>query len=131
VTISPRRNRTVPASYRIDTDAGVVFTTLEGVVPLAELRDLQRALAADPLLNSSMKSLIDLTNVTDLQLSGIDVRNLAGSGAFSLTAQRAIVASTDAAFGMGRMYEILSEGRSDRTGVFRTMAEARAWLGLS
>ena len=43
----------------------------------------------------------------------------------------AIVAPSDAGFGSGRMFEVLSGGESDRVRTFRGADDAYAWLGLS
>ena len=40
----------------------------------------------------------------------------------------ALIADTDFAFGMARMYQAYREGGSDRIRVFRTPDEAWAWL---
>ena len=43
----------------------------------------------------------------------------------------AFVASSDAAFGMARMYQAFRAGSQASFHVFREMSEAREWLGLS
>jgi hypothetical protein len=41
-----------------------------------------------------------------------------------------MVASRDLAFGLARMYESLRAEAPERIKTFRTMEEARAWLGV-
>ena len=53
--------------------------------------------------------------------------------AASTSSKFAIVAPSDAAFGLGRMYEAyrrLEHRSKKQVGVFRSMADARAFLGL-
>jgi hypothetical protein len=42
----------------------------------------------------------------------------------------AIVARTDALFGMMRMFEVFAEGQFRKTQAFRTIGEAEVWLAL-
>ncbi|HMA43044.1 MAG TPA: hypothetical protein VKO86_03460 [Gemmatimonadales bacterium] len=80
--------------------------------------------------------LIDMTNVQRIDLRSVDhVKQLAELAAsmdpVAVQSKFAIVAPDDYAFGLGRMYESYRrlEGRSTkRVGVFRSMAEARAFL---
>jgi hypothetical protein len=46
----------------------------------------------------------------------------------SAASRRAVVVASDLAFGMARMYEILSEKRGGGTRVFREYGEARRWV---
>ena len=43
----------------------------------------------------------------------------------------AIVANTEAGFGLARMYQALMEGSGTEIKVFRDLHEGRCWLGLS
>ena len=49
---------------------------------------------------------------------------------FGSDAPRAYVAPRDAVFGMLRAYQATADETYAHTRVFRSMAEARAWLGL-
>jgi hypothetical protein len=49
-----------------------------------------------------------------------------------LTAYKlAIVAPQDLTFGMARMYQLFTERDAHQVGVFRTVTEAEAWLGIA
>lgn len=82
--------------------------------------------------------LMDMTDVQRIDLRSVDhIKQLAELSASmdpaAVQSRFAIVAPGDYAFGLGRMYESYRrlEGRSTkRVGVFRSMAEARAFLEL-
>ena len=83
--------------------------------------------------------LVDMTQVEDIALPSTDrVRALASLSADmdvpSKTSRFAIIAPTEFAFGLGRLYEIL-RGHDDRrtkdVRVFRSLDEAKAFLDIS
>jgi hypothetical protein len=45
-------------------------------------------------------------------------------------ARRAFVVTSEVAFGLARMFDILTEDRGHELQVFTTMPEAREWLGM-
>jgi hypothetical protein len=44
--------------------------------------------------------------------------------------RRAFVVTSEVAFGLARMFDILTEDRGHELQVFTTMPEAREWLGM-
>ena len=76
-------------------------------------------------------SIGDYTNVSSLTLSTDNVRDLAGRARSLLQRQKnlivVIVAPSDIAFGLGRMLELYAD-RAEAITVFRTLAEADAWI---
>ncbi len=125
----------MPISYEIDTRLGLIRTTAMGVLTDADLVAHKRALASDPRIKPGMRELSDVRGVEQLEVT------LAGIGTFvSMDAEPAampddyrlaIVASTDVVFGMARLYQQRTDEELKRVGIFRTMEEAAAWLGLS
>ncbi|HYY72237.1 MAG TPA: hypothetical protein VE778_01465 [Candidatus Bathyarchaeia archaeon] len=67
--------------------------------------------------------------VTQFDVTADDVHRFAQSSVFSPVSRRAILMPNDAAFGLGRMYEIL-RGLEGEKGirVFRTLEEALDWV---
>jgi len=111
----------------IDVDRGLVFTRLVGPVSAAEVDEHNRNLAKDPQFNPRFRQLVDVTELTRLYDAG-EVRKSAEEHVFSPGVRRALVASSEAAFGMSRMFAIQSESAGQKIGVFRDMETAKAWL---
>jgi hypothetical protein len=101
-----------------------------GEVSLADvLATLKRGLT-DPEVDPSFAEIVDLTEVTKMDLSRDDIRVIAKESAFSLSARRAfVVPDSDVVFGLVRMYEVLREVQGE-TGIriFRTLDEALNWV---
>jgi len=84
----------------------------------------------DAELDPSFAEIIDLTEVTKVDLSAEEVRELALQSAFSPHSRRAfVVPDSVQVFGLVRMYETLRELQGE-TGIriFRTLDEALAWV---
>lgn len=120
----------MPASYKVDKGQRRVHTMIWGEVSLADvLSTLEKGLM-DPEVDPNFAEIVDLTEVTRMNLSGGEMRVLAQKSAFSLSARRAIVVPDDGlVFGLARMYEILRELQGE-TGIriFHTLDEALSWV---
>ncbi|HVH86086.1 MAG TPA: hypothetical protein VM912_05130, partial [Terriglobales bacterium] len=89
------------------------------------------ALKGDPLFHRSFGELLDLRNVTYTNLTFQELRLLSQTiDPFSHAARRAIVASSDLMYGTSWMYQA-ARNAANNVQVFRTMDEARQWLGLA
>jgi hypothetical protein len=121
-------------TYTIDPSSGLVLTTAAGVVTDADVLGHLDALAADPRLPAVAAELADARGVTDPAVTSNGLWRAAAREAAAgppLSARRlAIVAASDAAFGMSRVYQQLADGEAVRVRVFRDLAAARAWLGI-
>jgi hypothetical protein len=77
--------------------------------------------------------IMDFTSISRMNISGADVRQIADLEQRMAAVQPhvtvAIVAPTDVAFGMSRMWEVLAEKTGWETMVFRTRPEAEEWVG--
>ena len=120
----------MPMTSEIDVDRGLVRTRLVGAVSVDEVEKHNHDLAKDPEFRPGFKQLVDLTRMTEILYDLAAVRKSAEDHVFSPGARRALVAPTDATFGMSRMFAIQSEKAGQRIEVFRDMASAEAWLGL-
>lgn len=111
----------------IDVDRGLVFTRLIGPVSDAEVQEHNTGLAKDPRFSPQFRQLVDVSEMTTLH-DAADVRKSAEVHVFSPGVRRALVAPSEATFGMSRMWAIQSESVGQRIEVFRDMDTAKAWL---
>ena len=124
----------MPISYHIDSSRGVVFTTASDSFTVDELLAHKAALLADERFRPGLKELADARGVKGLSLGPADIRRLASFdlahkdnlGGYSL----ALVVPDAAAFGLARMYQQITEANLPHVGVFRSIEEAAAWLGV-
>jgi hypothetical protein len=121
----------MPASYRIDSHAGVVFTVLEGRVTNEELMDHQRRLSADPDFRPTMNRVIDFRDITDPAVTAFGVRTVATRHNFAPGSRCAIIAGDAAAYdAYVRMFQTLRSQRGEDIKIFSTVEDAHRWLGL-
>ena len=123
----------MPATLTSVADGRGYLITGTGVLTAPDILTLKARVESDPAAPHDLAYwLVDLTGVTELRLSGHDVRNIVDIN--RRLARRmpaavvAVIAPGDAAFGLSRMWEILAEGIGWPTGVFRNTAEAQAFI---
>ena len=117
--------------YEIDIQNRLVRTRADGTLTDADLIDGDSALRNDPEFDPAYYQLLDLTEADGSEITAAGVRALASQlPLFSSSARRALVVRSDLGFGMGRMFELLREGKSGEVRVFRVIEEAHAWLDL-
>jgi hypothetical protein len=128
----------VPIEYTIDHEHRVVRARGSGVFTDDEVFAYQREVWSRPDV-AGYDELIDMTNVIRIALPSIDrLRDLATLAAEmdqgTPPAKFAIVAPGDVAYMLGRLYKAIhgtTKGSTRRVGVFRTLPEALAFLGLA
>jgi hypothetical protein len=121
----------MPATYRIDRAARVVFSSAIGVFTAADAWDQIKQLLADPDFDPTFGQLLDFSDVGPVNLTPAQIKDLAGVALFAPAARRAFVSPTPLLYGLARMYAAQREVQGDTgLGVFHTMEEARVWLGL-
>ena len=115
--------------YEIDKERRLVTSTASGVITLPEVWAHQEKLEKDPDFDRNFAQLLDITQVTKLDLSSEDIRSVAGSNLFASNPRLAIVASSNFLYGLARMFQILRE-MNGKVGirVFRDRDEALAWV---
>ncbi len=118
------------ADYRIDAERRVIFSSASGVLTDADLHEHQARLRADPSFDRSFNQLWDFTQVIQLEVSSEALRRLSSFRSYEASARRAIVAGDDFGFGMGRMFQMLHDEAPEELQVFRSIDDARRWLGL-
>ena len=123
----------MPLRYTIDPERELILTTGEGVLTDKDVLDLKARILADPLYRNELRELSDVRGVTELHVTPQGIAAFTGfdrEHADKTQGRRlALVASKDLVFGMARMYEGLSPEESP-VGVFRSMDEAKEWLGV-
>ena len=115
-------------NYRIDQERGIVFTRGWGELSTRQLFDVMSQILLDPRFDPGYRSLGDLRDVTSITVDTFATAQAAASPLFADGTRRAIVASSDVAFGMARMFASFSERSGQEVRVFRDMQLAEAWL---
>jgi hypothetical protein len=119
----------VPAFYKIDKEHRLVMTTGSGVFDLATALAHQDQLMSDPDFDPCYYQLLDLTQITKVDISPEDLRKIAERSVFWPCSRRAILVTNDVGFGFARMFEMLRESAGE-TGirVFRKIDDALEWI---
>ena len=120
----------MPAEYIIDTARGLVFSRGYGVITDDDLIAHVRSLAANPLFEGITRQFTDFSDVTEVHVTSDRLRQISGAAnPFPMDSYRAILAPTDVAFGMSRMFEMLRSG--ENLLVTRSREVAERHLGLA
>ncbi len=127
----------MPLAFRLDREAHVIVAAGYGTLTDEQVFDYQHQISSrDDTIGYD--ELVDVTHVKEIRLPSTDrVRDLAavaaGTDAARGSSRLAIVAPSDLAFALGRMFQTNREldARSRReVGVFRTTKEALAFLRI-
>ncbi len=107
--------------------------TGEGVLTGGEIIEALRALPEQvPDLERITHALVDLTGITRIEVTNAELDTIAsldrGHGQRFGIRRVAIVATSDLAFGLARMYEAAMAGAGWEMRVTRDLAAAEAWL---
>jgi hypothetical protein len=94
----------------------------------------RQALLSDPNFDPTFDALVDFTRVPDSRLDLDSIRTLSREPLFSPSSRVAVVPAMSGSiplFAMARMYQTYREvsHMGDHLRVFRTLEEAREWLG--
>ena len=127
----------MPIAHRVDHKRRLVVAAAYGTVTAEDLFAYQREVASRPDA-AGYDELVDMTPAAHIAAEeSTRARDLASLAASTdqpdVTTRFAIVAPTDLAFGLGRMYQSYRENERRTTkqvGVFRTMEEACRFLGV-
>lgn len=126
----------MPIEYRIDHDRRLVIAEGSGTLTDEEVFGYQREVWSRSEV-AGYDELVDMSRVEKIALPSNErmqelARLSAGMDSPSSSTRLAVVAPTDLAYGLGRMYEAYRglENRSTKqVQVFRSMDEALAYLG--
>ena len=113
-------------TFKIDSEAGVIFSVAEGKIGEADIRDLGKRFTEDPLFHSEFAHLFDGLSAT-LSFSSEEARTMAASSKKNRPGARTAIVINKEAQGWARMYQAW---RGNTHHIFHNMASAREWLGL-
>jgi hypothetical protein len=117
----------MPIGYSIDGSRPLVVVRAWGALTDDELRAYATTLLADERFDRAMPKLMDWRAASLSCVSAAFFRGFRCP--FARSAQRAFVVNSKAAFGVARMYGMLT-GDDDQFTVVRDVEGALAWLGL-
>ncbi|MFI5058709.1 MAG: hypothetical protein ACHQLQ_11030 [Candidatus Acidiferrales bacterium] len=119
----------MPFFYKIDKQRRLVMSTAAGVLTKADVLGHQEHLLKDPDFDPSFSQLSDLSHVTGFDVTAADMRELTERTVFSPESRRAVIVSTELAYGMSRMFGIFRESKGERgIRVFRKLEDALDWI---
>jgi hypothetical protein len=127
----------MPIEHTIDHHNRLVQATARGIMTDQDVFTYQRAVWSRGDV-AGFNELIDMSHVERIELPSaarlvLLAQVAAASDAPAAASRLAIVAPGDHAFGLGRMYQAhraLEPGSTKQVGVFRSMPEALAFLGI-
>jgi len=122
----------MPFSYAVHKELNLVVSTGTDCVSWKEIKASQDHTQTDPTFHPLFDQIIDLRAVTSFDMTTEQVRVLARRAIFSLTSKRALVASSPAIFGVGRMWKMFTDlsDNPSQIRVFYDLSSALMWLGL-
>ena len=121
----------MPIDYEIDAGRRLIRTRCIGPLTLEEVVAHFRSLEADPRVPDRLDVVLDFSELTafpdhdQVHCVAREVRQLRTKIAWR---NLAIVAPRDLAFGIARMFEMISEPSFRATMVFRRLADAERWI---
>lgn len=121
--------------YTLHPDLNLLATRFAGTVTDDEFVELYRTIFADPDYALGTNELADLREVEDIQLTTEALRKVEyltrmKYGREGLVFRTALIAPSDSAFGVGRIYEVFASAGPEAVSVFRTAGEAFDHLGV-
>jgi hypothetical protein len=119
----------MPTFFKIYKERRLVMSTISGVVTMADVLVHRQNLGKHPDFDPTFAQLVDLSNVTKIELNRGDMERLAQDTIFSLNSRRAALATCDIAYGLARTFEMLRESKGEEGfRVFRNLDEALDWV---
>ena len=124
----------MPMAFTIDHDNQRIAVSATGVLLAHEMTDCMRSILRDGDWGESYSMLVDMTRVDRVEADYEEMRNVALTSELSArtrrrTGRHAIVAATDANFGMARMFQTMVEEKVPRQVMtFRNIEDEREWL---
>lgn len=121
----------MPGAYTIDETRGIVLSRAWGVLSDKEILGQARALAADSRFRPHFAQLADLLGVSAMNATAAGVQERASINPFGPGSRRALVVSSGAAYGFGRMYQIVRRDDQGEFEIFHDLDSALGWLGFA
>lgn len=124
----------MPITHRFDAESRVLFVEMTGAVSDEDILSYAAEVTADSGIDPVHDELIDTRGI---EVPGASTPALKRAAELFSKSERtpekvkvAMVASSDAAYGLARMYQAFRAESAVKIRVFREIAEARSWLGL-
>jgi hypothetical protein len=125
---------TMPVELAFEKDGAGVVIRGSGVVNAKEILHGNEQVYASHRIDKLRYQLCDYRDVTEFDVSSDDLRAIARQDKLASVQNPdlaiAIIGDHDVIFGMGRMWEAFVSEAPIKGKVFRTIEEARAWLGI-
>ena len=118
----------MPISYNVEIAERVVHTRAWGMLCNEDLRDYYRTLMSDARFRPDTSCLVNLEDVKVFALDSRVIAEVAAWPVFDVGVRRAIIAPSDVAFGLSRMFSVHAERVGQNVAVFRTDVAAELWL---
>jgi hypothetical protein len=124
----------MPLTHQVVKEQRLIVIVGSDVVAAADIVANRQALLTDPDFDPSFDALVDFTQVPQATLNLDAIRTLSREPIFARSSRIAVVPAVSGGltrFEMARMYETYREvsAMGDRLRVFRTLEQARKWLG--
>lgn len=121
----------MPTEFLIDGERRLIVSRGTGVFRLADHLEHMEALGRDPRFNPDYDHIVDCRHFELLDLTRLQLEEMARRSNFATTSRRALVASPGLHFGLSRMFATYRGIESGQTAmVFSEMSNALDWLGL-
>jgi hypothetical protein len=126
----------MPVNYTYDEKENFVYTKASGVLTDEDLREFAKAMVADPRIKPGLRELVDLRAVDSVKLSTDSLGFIIHLNLENAEKYRgkmiALVATRELLYGLSKYFEVIShlDNAPFRLEVFRTISEAKEWLGL-
>ena len=120
----------MPIQYTYIKDKDYLLAKIEGILDWEELKLVAKKITSSNEFPANVNTIYDLTkmdfsNITaEFEEKLIRFRKQLDRG----DAKIACVVSSDVGFGMGRMYEVLSDKLPQQVRIFKKQEEAQHWL---
>ncbi|MFI5256731.1 MAG: hypothetical protein ACHQRK_05660 [Gemmatimonadales bacterium] len=118
----------MPTAYSLDPMHRLVRTRAWGSVSNEELRDYYHRLAGDGRFHPDFRELVDLRGVLIFHVDSMMIAEVAAWPIFDAGVRRAIIAFSDIAFGLSRMFATYADAGGQDVQVFRNARAAEEWL---
>ncbi len=118
----------MPITYKLDRASRIMHSAYQGSISDDDIRVHLDNLAHDPGFDPGFHHLADASAAIRIHVSADMIRFLAQKEMFLPTIKRAIVVSSDEAYGLARMFHSLRSRAQELTRVFYGVVEAKAWL---
>ena len=120
----------MPATYRIDTQRGIVFGTAWGILTRDEVDNYVLDLMADPDFHPNCLNLFDALLVEELDMTTSDIQRIGSYELFRPETRQAYLAEKDRVYGIAQMIGDIQQRIPNTVAVCRTENEAFQWLGI-